>query len=154
MKAIAAGGGHSVALKEDGSVIAWGAGLSNTGTWSEFGQSRIPVGLTGVTAISAGGFRTAVLLGTAQFIPALSARVSANEIILSWPASAQPLTIEFTSEITGKPSWAAWPSAPVVIDSQNRVTDKITAKAKFYRLSFSTSFTSQRTAIRESQGDR
>jgi alpha-tubulin suppressor-like RCC1 family protein len=44
--AIAAGGQTSVALKADGTVVAWG--LDN------YGQATVPVGLNNVTAISAG----------------------------------------------------------------------------------------------------
>jgi Regulator of chromosome condensation (RCC1) repeat len=46
--AIAAGDFHSLALKEDGSVVAWGCG-------ADFGQCTVPVAAaSGVTAIAAG----------------------------------------------------------------------------------------------------
>jgi hypothetical protein len=45
-KAIAAGGGHIVAVREDGTVIGWGN--------NSYGQSNIPEGLTGVIAVAAG----------------------------------------------------------------------------------------------------
>ena len=45
--AIAAGPGHAVALKSDGSVVAWG--------YNDYGQTDVPSGLSNVTAISAGG---------------------------------------------------------------------------------------------------
>ena len=51
--AIAAGSSHSVALKSDGTVVAWGNNL--------FGQTTIPTGLTGVTAIAAGEYHTVAL---------------------------------------------------------------------------------------------
>jgi alpha-tubulin suppressor-like RCC1 family protein len=44
--AIAAGGGHSVALKNDATVVAWGE--------NSYGQTTIPSNLSGVTAVSAG----------------------------------------------------------------------------------------------------
>jgi hypothetical protein len=44
---IAAGGFHSLALKSDGTVVAWGD--------DGLGQTDVPAGLTGVTAIAAGG---------------------------------------------------------------------------------------------------
>jgi alpha-tubulin suppressor-like RCC1 family protein len=44
--AIAAGGAHSLALKSDGTVVAWGSNFS--------GQMRVPSGLSGVVAIAAG----------------------------------------------------------------------------------------------------
>jgi len=47
VQAIAAGDQHALALKSDGSVVAWG---NNT-----FGQITLPAGLTDVVAIAAGG---------------------------------------------------------------------------------------------------
>ena len=44
--AIAAGYQHSLALKSDGTVVAWGSNSS--------GQATVPAGLTGVTSIVAG----------------------------------------------------------------------------------------------------
>ena len=44
--AIAAGYAHSLALKSDGTVVAWGS--------NDYGQSNVPAGLTGVTAIAGG----------------------------------------------------------------------------------------------------
>ena len=54
--AIAAGGGHTVALKqiEDGTVVAWGH--------NGYGQTKVPAGLNGVVAIAAGGTHTVVLM--------------------------------------------------------------------------------------------
>ncbi len=45
--AVAAGGEHSLALKADGTVVAWGRNLS--------GEATVPAGLSNVIAIAAGG---------------------------------------------------------------------------------------------------
>ena len=45
--AVAAGSSHSLALKADGTVVAWGD--------NDFGQSDVPAGLSGVVAVAAGG---------------------------------------------------------------------------------------------------
>jgi hypothetical protein len=46
--AVAAGLAHSLALKDDGTVVAWGC------VGDDFGQCSVPSGLSGVTAIAAG----------------------------------------------------------------------------------------------------
>ncbi len=46
-QAIAAGAYHSLALKSDGTMVAWGG--------NGYGQSTVPASLTGVIAIAAGG---------------------------------------------------------------------------------------------------
>jgi len=55
--AIAAGGwhieSHSLALKSDGTVVAWGS--------NSYGETTVPAGLNGVTAISAGVYHNLAL---------------------------------------------------------------------------------------------
>ena len=68
--AIAAGANHSVALKTDGSVLAWG---DNT-----YRQARVPVAAqSGVTAIAAGYGHTVVL--------------KSDGSVLAWQRSWSPL---------------------------------------------------------------
>jgi alpha-tubulin suppressor-like RCC1 family protein len=68
--AIAEGRAHRVALKSDGTVVAWGMGKTSTGIIvtstgglivGEYGQSIVPPGLEGVTAIAAGAYHTVCL---------------------------------------------------------------------------------------------
>jgi PASTA domain/Regulator of chromosome condensation (RCC1) repeat len=56
--AVAAATDHSVALKGDGTVVAWGCGAG-----TDFGQGSVPSGLSGVTAISAGYAHSLALRG-------------------------------------------------------------------------------------------
>ena len=51
--AIEAGGKHTAALKQDGTVVAWG----HNGN----GQTTVPAGLSGVVAIAAGEYHTVAL---------------------------------------------------------------------------------------------
>jgi hypothetical protein len=57
MTAIAAGFAHSLALKGDGTVLAWGCAAGNAG------QCDVPSGLAGVTAIAAGFAHSLALKG-------------------------------------------------------------------------------------------
>ncbi len=61
--AIAAGARHNVALKSNGTVVAWGDNYSNGHAfmYDPAGQTDVPVGLTGVTAIAAGESHTVAL---------------------------------------------------------------------------------------------
>jgi hypothetical protein len=60
--AVAAGIAHSLALKSDGTVVAWGAGMTNDfGTGVDYGQAIVPPGLSGVKGISAGYLHSAVV---------------------------------------------------------------------------------------------
>ena len=61
--AIAAGRYNSLALQCDGTILAWGAGTTNSGTSPNFGQSIILPGLSRVKAIAAGGYHTLALEG-------------------------------------------------------------------------------------------
>jgi alpha-tubulin suppressor-like RCC1 family protein len=54
--AIAAGTYHSLALKSDGTVVAWGCGRG-----VDLGQCSVPAGLSGVTAIAAGSYHSLAL---------------------------------------------------------------------------------------------
>jgi hypothetical protein len=59
--AIAAGEWNSMALKSDGTVVAWGAGTNNAGSDPNFGQSKVPSGLSNVMQIATGGLDDLVL---------------------------------------------------------------------------------------------
>jgi alpha-tubulin suppressor-like RCC1 family protein len=56
---VAAGDYHSLALKADGTVVAWGA--SGVGTNVNFGQTIVPADLTNAVAIAAGGHHSLAL---------------------------------------------------------------------------------------------
>ncbi|MEN9974985.1 MAG: hypothetical protein RLZZ282_991, partial [Verrucomicrobiota bacterium] len=47
-----------------GSVVAWGAGKTNTGVEPEYGQSMVPASLSSSTIAVAGGYEHSVALKT------------------------------------------------------------------------------------------
>jgi len=58
--AIAGGGNHSLALRGDGTVIAWGSNIS--------GQTNVPATATGVVAVASGGAHSLALRGDGTVI--------------------------------------------------------------------------------------
>jgi uncharacterized repeat protein (TIGR01451 family) len=58
---IAAGLYHSLALRADGTVAAWGAGTTNSGSSPDYGQSVVPAGLSNVVWIAGGAFHSLAL---------------------------------------------------------------------------------------------
>jgi hypothetical protein len=89
--AITAGFSHSVALKSDGTVVAWGAGGAGQSGDPNYGQADVPAGLTGVTAIAAGGYHTVALVPAPNNTPAGSnvivniGAIGSAAIILTFP---------------------------------------------------------------------
>ena len=75
-----------MALKGDGTVVAWEVGTNNTGIYPYDGQSLVPAGLTGVTAISAGVAHTLALVGTA--LPFITTTWTGNNLALRWHHTA------------------------------------------------------------------
>jgi len=127
--AISAGDGHSVALIADGTVVAWG---DNT-----FGVTNT-FGITNAVAISAEYEHTLALIGplagTAPSQPPLSKLVSDNEFIVTWPSSFSGFTLETSTNLSKTNFWTSVATQPVVVNSQNTVTNTITNGAHFFRL--------------------
>jgi hypothetical protein len=71
--AVAAGGNHSLALKADGTVVAWGENTDAEGNAA--GQSVVPLGLANVVAIGAGEYH--------------SLAVRSNGTVMAWGDNSQ-----------------------------------------------------------------
>ena len=109
-----------------GTVVAWG--------WNAYGQTNVPAGLSGVTAIAAGGYHTVAIVGTAPQ-PQLTIIPSGANVILTWPANAAGFTLQSTTNLVSPAVWITNSPAPVVVNGQYAVTNSTSGTKKFYRLS-------------------
>jgi len=66
--AIAAGAYHTLALKADGTVLGWGAGIVNKDANPDYGQSLVPVGLSNVVAIAAGAYHSLAVIADGTMV--------------------------------------------------------------------------------------
>ncbi len=112
--AIAAGGDHSLGLKSDGTVMAWGKNF--------FEESTVPAKLNGVIAIAAGSEQSLALVA---LLPSLRARVAGNAFTLSWAFSASDYVLESASRLVDETVWTPVPTTPVIVDFENVVTASI-----------------------------
>jgi hypothetical protein len=141
--AIAAGYRHTVALKNDGTVVAWGwdcygqvTGTATTEDPSPAVASPVTLGgqvLRGVTAIAVGPDHTVALIGGVELLPSLKARPTGNELILSWPTNAPGFTLQSTLDLTPPVRWLDFTGVPAVVAAHFTLTNTITG-TQFYRL--------------------
>jgi len=66
--------------------------------------------------------------------PLLTILRSGTNVVLTWPASATGFSLEFATNLVS-PVWNTNLPAPVVVSTNNAVTNGITGTQKFYRLS-------------------
>jgi uncharacterized repeat protein (TIGR03803 family) len=67
--------------------------------------------------------------------PQLSIIPSGADVILTWPTNAAGFTLESTTNLVSPVVWTTNSRVPVVVDTNNAVTNTISGTKQFYRLS-------------------
>ena len=60
-------------------------------------------------------------------------RLQANQLVLSWPVTAQTFTLESATNLAS-PSWSAWPTPPIVSNGTNTVSVPAVGAPCYFRL--------------------
>lgn len=124
--AIAAGFTHSLALKNDGTVVAWGRNVD--------GEATVPPGVSNVVAISAGFYQSLAIMADLKID---SIHIAPQGSALDFHTFAgQQYSVEFSPDLAPG-SWLPLPGGNVSgngSDAEVTDSDGATAAARFYRL--------------------
>jgi hypothetical protein len=71
--------------------------------------------------------------------PILQAQITGRDVIIRWPGAATNYSLETADNVSSGNSWKPVMNAPVIIDSQNTVTNIISQPSQYYRLKKQTS---------------
>jgi hypothetical protein len=67
-------------------------------------------------------------------LPQLAIMASRTNAILTWPTNFPAFSLEFATNLASPTVWQTNPTAPAVLGGLNVVTNPITGKLQFYRL--------------------
>ena len=93
-------------------------------------------GTAQVGGSSGAGTVFSLSLGTVTItLPRLTIIRSGTNVVLTWPANATGFALQSTTNLVSPAVWSAVSPAPVVVNTNNAVTNTISGTRKFYRLS-------------------
>jgi alpha-tubulin suppressor-like RCC1 family protein len=98
--AVAAGLYHGLALRADGTVAAWGAGMVNTGVLPQYGQAIVPGGM-GTTLQVAGGYYHSLALESDGTVAAWGAGTSNTGVSPQYGQSMVPTGLNNVVAVAG-----------------------------------------------------
>jgi hypothetical protein len=118
-------GGQSITLTNN---IVYGDEGNGT---IEFHGSFIQISWTNPDFEDSYGFA----LGVPVFVaPSLQIQMSGNNAILMWPDSAEDFSLQTTTNLSNPNSWMTLTNLPVIVNSQNIITNPVSKGTRFYRL--------------------
>jgi hypothetical protein len=104
--------------------------LSATDTFTIF-----LLGSSGYQDVAAGQAYLSNLVITVAAPPPLTLIRSGTNVTLTWPTNAAGFTLQSTTNLAAAAFWTTASPAPVVVNTNNAVTNTISGTRKFYRLS-------------------
>ncbi len=66
--------------------------------------------------------------------PSLQAQKSGNNLVISWPLSAQNYSLQTTTNLADPNSWTTVTNVPAIVNLQNAITNPASDGARFFRL--------------------
>ena len=136
------GWGTLFSIKTDGSGFTvlhhFSAVNQSTGANSEGYDTTCPFILSGnnfYATASAGGTAGSGTIFSLLPKPQLTISASDGNAVLTWPATAAGFTLQSTTTLASSASWTNALSSPVIINGRNTVTNPISGRPSFYRLS-------------------
>jgi uncharacterized repeat protein (TIGR03803 family) len=76
-----------------------------------------------------------ISLGAAASTPQLTLLRTGTNVVVAWPTNFTGYTLQSATNLTSPTTWSNISTAPVVINTNNVVTNGISGTRKFYRLS-------------------
>lgn len=125
--------GYGMALKQDGTIVTWGSGMTNAYTGQNWGQALVPAGLSNVVAISATGSHSQALLAAPLPPPVLDIRVQGAQTLLSWGDRPGNWQLRVTDS-QSVPEWLPWLGLLSTNGGMVSTTVDPTNMAQFFRL--------------------